>query len=82
MSTILHYLVHMQVNIILMFNCISNILFLVARGFRTSNYGNPDESRAARIVLKDFVSVRLLVYHFINIILCRLKFCFAIRHRV
>ena len=82
MSTILHYLVHMQVNIVLMFNWISNILFLVARGFRTSNYGNPDESRAARIVLKDFVSVRLLVYHFINIILCRLKFCFAIRHQV
>ena len=34
--------------------------FLVARGFRTSNYGNPDESRAARIVLKDFVSVTFI----------------------
>lgn len=34
--------------------------YAVARGFRTSNFGNPDESRAARIVLKDFVSAKIL----------------------
>ncbi len=30
------------------------------RGFRTQNFGNPDESRAARIILKDFVSGKTL----------------------
>ena len=30
------------------------------RGFRTQNFGNPDESRAARIILKDFVSGKIL----------------------
>ena len=34
--------------------------YLVARGFRTSNYGNPDESRAARVVLKDLVGAKIL----------------------
>ena len=37
------------------------LIFLVARGFRTSNYGNPDESRAARFILKDFVSVSTIL---------------------
>lgn len=34
--------------------------FAVARGFRTSFHGNPDESRAARIILKDYVNGKLL----------------------
>lgn len=34
----------------------------VSRGFRTS-HGNPDESRSARIILKDYVSGRLLYCH-------------------
>lgn len=34
--------------------------FASARGFRTSFHGNPDESRAARIILKDFVAGKLL----------------------
>lgn len=32
-----------------------------SKGFRTSVFGNPDESRAARIILKDFVNVRGLL---------------------
>lgn len=34
--------------------------FAIARGFRTSFHGNPDESRAARIILKDYVNGKLL----------------------
>jgi len=34
--------------------------YAVARGFFTSGQGNPDESRAARFVLKDYVSGKLL----------------------
>lgn len=34
-----------------------------SRGFRTSVYGNPDVSRAARIILKDYVNARLLYCH-------------------
>lgn len=34
----------------------------ISRGFRTS-HGNPDESRSARIILKDYVSGRLLYCH-------------------
>lgn len=34
-----------------------------ARGFATTNKGNPDQSRAARRILKDYVSGRLLFCH-------------------
>ncbi|KAF9890951.1 hypothetical protein FE257_005208 [Aspergillus nanangensis] len=34
-----------------------------ARGFATSGQGNPDESRAARYVLKDYVNGKLLFCH-------------------
>ena len=34
-----------------------------ARGFSTTGYGQPDESRAARYVLKDYVSGKLLYCH-------------------
>jgi large subunit GTPase 1 len=34
-----------------------------ARGFSTQGYGQPDESRAARYVLKDYVSGKLLYCH-------------------
>ncbi|KAJ9143840.1 Large subunit GTPase 1 [Pleurostoma richardsiae] len=34
-----------------------------ARGFRTQGQGNPDESRAARYVLKDYVNGKLLFVH-------------------
>jgi large subunit GTPase 1 len=37
--------------------------FAIARGFRTSNYGNPDQSRASRIILKDYVAGKLLFCH-------------------
>ncbi|PJF16839.1 hypothetical protein PSACC_03357 [Paramicrosporidium saccamoebae] len=37
--------------------------FAIARGFRTSFHGNPDESRAARVVLKDYVGGKLLFCH-------------------
>lgn len=33
--------------------------FAASRGFRTAFHGNPDESRAARIILKDYVSGKL-----------------------
>jgi len=35
----------------------------VARGFARSGQGNPDESRAARYVLKDYVNAKLLFCH-------------------
>lgn len=34
--------------------------YAIHRGYRTSNFGNPDESRASRILLKDFVGGKLL----------------------
>lgn len=34
--------------------------YAVNRGFRTSNFGNPDESRASRILLKDFVRAKIV----------------------
>lgn len=34
--------------------------YATSRGFRTQNFGNPDESRAARIILKDFVGGKIL----------------------
>lgn len=37
--------------------------FAIARGFRTSNFGNPDQSRASRIILKDYVAGKLLFCH-------------------
>jgi large subunit GTPase 1 len=33
------------------------IFIAVARGFTKSSQGNPDESRAARYILKDYVNV-------------------------
>jgi large subunit GTPase 1 len=35
----------------------------VARGFTRSGQGNPDEARAARYILKDYVSAKLLFCH-------------------
>ena len=35
----------------------------VARGFFTQGQGNPDESRASRYILKDYVSAKLLYCH-------------------
>ena len=36
---------------------------LVARGFTRSGQGNPDEARAARYILKDYVNAKLLFCH-------------------
>lgn len=36
---------------------------VVARGFARSGQGNPDEARAARYVLKDYVNAKLLYCH-------------------
>ena len=36
---------------------------LVARGFARSGQGNPDEARAARYILKDYVNAKLLYCH-------------------
>ena len=36
---------------------------LVARGFARSGMGNPDEARAARYILKDYVNAKLLYCH-------------------
>ncbi len=35
----------------------------VARGFTRSGHGNPDEARAARYILKDYVNAKLLFCH-------------------
>ena len=41
------------------YKIISNARFIIgARGFTKSGHGNPDESRAARYILKDYVNVR------------------------
>lgn len=37
--------------------------FALARGFMTSNFGNPDQSRASRVLLKDYVAGRILYCH-------------------
>ncbi|KAJ3312076.1 hypothetical protein HDU76_002979 [Blyttiomyces sp. JEL0837] len=37
--------------------------YAVARGFKKAGQGNPDEARAARIILKDYVSGKLLFCH-------------------
>ena len=37
--------------------------FAVARGFARSGQGNPDEARAARYILKDYVNAKLLYCH-------------------
>ncbi|EIN14067.1 P-loop containing nucleoside triphosphate hydrolase protein [Punctularia strigosozonata HHB-11173 SS5] len=37
--------------------------YAVARGFARSGQGNPDEARAARYILKDYVNARLLFCH-------------------
>jgi large subunit GTPase 1 len=36
---------------------------LVARGYTRSGQGNPDEARAARYILKDFVNAKILYCH-------------------
>ena len=36
---------------------------VVARGFTRAGQGNPDEARAARYILKDYVNARLLFCH-------------------
>jgi large subunit GTPase 1 len=42
---------------------LSKILSTVARGFARAGQGNPDESRAARYILKDYVNAKLLYCH-------------------
>lgn len=37
--------------------------YATSRGFRTSGFGNPDESRASRYILKDYVQGKLLYCH-------------------
>jgi large subunit GTPase 1 len=37
--------------------------YAVARGFQTQGFGQPDESRAARYILKDYVKGKLLFVH-------------------
>ncbi|KAG2023042.1 GTP-binding protein [Coprinopsis cinerea AmutBmut pab1-1] len=37
--------------------------YAIARGFMRSGFGNPDESRAARYILKDYVKGKLLFCH-------------------
>ncbi|KAL1739759.1 P-loop containing nucleoside triphosphate hydrolase protein [Schizophyllum fasciatum] len=37
--------------------------YAIARGFMRSGQGNPDESRAARYILKDYVNAKLLYCH-------------------
>lgn len=37
--------------------------YAIARGFATSGQGNPDESRASRYILKDYVNAKLLYAH-------------------
>lgn len=39
------------------------IAYAIARGFARSGQGNPDESRAARYILKDYVNAKLLFCH-------------------
>ncbi|GJJ09874.1 hypothetical protein Clacol_004098 [Clathrus columnatus] len=39
------------------------IAYAVARGFARAGQGNPDESRAARYILKDYVNAKLLFCH-------------------
>ncbi|KAI0307671.1 P-loop containing nucleoside triphosphate hydrolase protein [Multifurca ochricompacta] len=39
------------------------VAYAVARGFTRSGQGNPDEARAARYILKDYVNAKLLFCH-------------------
>ncbi|KAI0756778.1 P-loop containing nucleoside triphosphate hydrolase protein [Daedaleopsis nitida] len=39
------------------------VAYAIARGFTRSGQGNPDEARAARFILKDFVNAKLLYCH-------------------
>ncbi|TPX72787.1 hypothetical protein SpCBS45565_g00098 [Spizellomyces sp. 'palustris'] len=39
------------------------VAYAVARGFTKSSQGNPDEARAARYILKDYVSGKILYAH-------------------
>ncbi|OCH94716.1 P-loop containing nucleoside triphosphate hydrolase protein [Obba rivulosa] len=39
------------------------ITYAIARGFTRSGQGNPDEARAARFILKDYVNAKLLFCH-------------------
>ncbi|KAI0080368.1 P-loop containing nucleoside triphosphate hydrolase protein [Panus rudis PR-1116 ss-1] len=39
------------------------VAYAIARGFTRSGQGNPDEARAARYILKDYVNAKLLYCH-------------------
>ncbi|KAI8990496.1 P-loop containing nucleoside triphosphate hydrolase protein [Trametes punicea] len=39
------------------------VAYAIARGFMRSGQGNPDEARAARYILKDYVNAKLLYCH-------------------
>ncbi|KAH9898170.1 P-loop containing nucleoside triphosphate hydrolase protein [Cubamyces lactineus] len=39
------------------------VAYAIARGFMRSGQGNPDEARAARYILKDYVNAKLLFCH-------------------
>lgn len=39
------------------------VAYAIARGFMRSGQGNPDEARAARFILKDYVNAKLLFCH-------------------
>lgn len=39
------------------------VAYAIARGFARAGQGNPDESRAARYILKDYVNAKLLYCH-------------------
>nr|VWO94258.1 Beta-xylanase (EC [Ganoderma boninense] len=39
------------------------VAYAIARGFARSGQGNPDEARAARYILKDYVNAKLLFCH-------------------
>lgn len=36
--------------------------FAISRGFMTSNFGNPDQARSSRIILKDYISVSVIYF--------------------
>ena len=48
------------------------VAYAKSRGFTKSGQGNPDEARASRHILKDYVNVRRLLY---NLLLGKAYFC-------
>ena len=52
-----------QVSISQILNSQNVNAFVVARGFARAGQGNPDEARAARYILKDYVNAKLLYCH-------------------